>query len=451
MPTPTTLVWPVSFLLSSARLLLEEQIGPVWVSGEISGFTRAASGHCYFTLKDDKAQVRCTLWRHKAQTLRLPKDGLRDGLYVELKATPTIYEMRGDFQLTVETLKLAGQGALYEKFLRMKASLEAEGLFADVRKKTPPEFPQGVALVTSAHGAALHDMLTTLHRRWPQLPVVIYPTMVQGNTAAEQITQAIQTANRRAQQDGVDVLIVARGGGSLEDLWAFNEEIVVRAIAASTLPVISGIGHETDFTLSDFAADIRAPTPTAAAMLAAPDGAAWRRIYREQMQRFQRAMAYRLAQWAQHLDETARQLTHPQTRLDARYAQLHALRQRMAHAWRQQTRPLAQQFGFVCSRLLHQTMQPFPQHAAWQKNQRYFRDAVQRYLTRCAQSVESTQTQLALLNPQQVLERGYAIVHRGKNNEIVRDAQTLDRNETVHIRFAHGEALADIQTTNPYE
>lgn len=440
-------VWPVSFLLNSARLLLEGQIGQVWVSGEISGFTRAASGHCYFTLKDDKAQVRCTLWRHKAQMLRLPKNGLRDGMHVELKVTPTIYEARGDFQLTVDALKLAGQGALYEKFLRMKAVLEAEGLFADERKKALPEFPRGVALITSAHGAALHDMLTTLRRRWPQLPVVIYPTIVQGDIAAEQIAQAIQTANQRAQQDGVDVLIVARGGGSLEDLWAFNEEIVVRTIAASTLPVISGVGHETDFTLSDFAADVRAPTPTAAAMMVAPDGATWRRAYREQVSRLQRAMAYRLAQWAQRLDDAAQRLMHPQAHISAQRAQLDALRQRMAQAWRQQTRPSAQQLNYVHQRFLRQIALPFPQHALWQQKQHLLHNTARHYLTHCAQRIDNAQAQLALLNPQRVLERGYAIVCREKNREIVRDPQRLHKGETVHIRFARGEAVADIQTT----
>ncbi len=417
-------VWPVSFLLQSMRLLLEEQIGQVWVSGEVSGLTRAASGHCYFTLKDDQAQIRCTLWRHKAQQLRLPSGGLRDGLHVELKVTPTIYEARGDLQVNVEAVKLAGQGALYEKFLRMKATLEAEGLFDDARKKALPAFPHGVALVTSPHGAALRDMLTTLRRRWPSLPVMIYPTAVQGDTAAEQIARAIQTANQRAQQDGVDVLIVARGGGSLEDLWAFNEEAVVRAIAASALPVVSGVGHETDTTLSDFVADVRAATPTAAAMQVAPDGTAWRRTYREQYWRIQRAMMHNMAQWTQRLDDAAQRFAHPQERIVAQRVQLNALRQRMVQAWRQHLRPCMQQFNMARQLVQRRVAQPFPQSE---------------------QRLDALRAQLTLLNPQQVLTRGYAIVRREENQEIVRDAQTLRQKETVHIRFAHGEASAEIQ------
>ncbi|MDR0251104.1 MAG: exodeoxyribonuclease VII large subunit, partial [Burkholderiales bacterium] len=278
-PPSSTTAWPVSFLVNSVRLMIERQVGLVWVAGEVSGFTRAASGHCYFVLKDDKAQVRCTLWKTKALALGVGRPAglsLRDGQHVEVRATPTLYEGRGEFQLNVDTVRLAGQGALYERFLQLKAALEAEGVFAAERKRPLPTFPRGVALVTSRHGAALHDMLTTLAQRWPTLPVVLYPTAVQGDGAAAAIADAIRVANARADEDGVDVLIVARGGGSLEDLWAFNEEAVVRAVAASGLPVVSGVGHETDFTLCDFAADVRAPTPTAAATAVAPDGPAWR-------------------------------------------------------------------------------------------------------------------------------------------------------------------------------
>ncbi|MGA8032467.1 MAG: exodeoxyribonuclease VII large subunit, partial [Casimicrobiaceae bacterium] len=244
-------VLPVSLLVSSARLLLERHLGLLWVSGEISGFTRAASGHSYFTLKDASAQVRCVFFRHKAQGLPF---ALRDGLAVEVRATPTIYEARGDFQLGVETVRLAGVGALYEKFLRMKAALEAAGWFDPARKRALPRFPRRIGIVTSLKAAALRDVLTTLSRRYPAAGVVIYPAPVQGAGAADEIAAAIRVANERGD---VDVLIVCRGGGSLEDLWAFNEEAVARAVFESALPVVSGVGHETDFTICDFVADLR--------------------------------------------------------------------------------------------------------------------------------------------------------------------------------------------------
>ena len=258
-------VLPVSLLVGSARLLLERHLGLVWVAGEISGFTRATSGHCYFNLKDASAQVRCVYFRHKAQFAGFP---LRNGLAVEVRATPSIYEARGEFQLNVETVRLAGVGALYEKFARLKARLEEAGYFAPERKRAIPVFPLAVGIVTSPRAAALHDMLTTLARRWPSVRVILYPTPVQGDTAAASIAEAIRAANERSE---VDVLIVGRGGGSIEDLWAFNEEAVANAVFGSRIPIVSAVGHETDFTICDFVADARAPTPTAAAALVVPD------------------------------------------------------------------------------------------------------------------------------------------------------------------------------------
>ncbi|MDR1528878.1 MAG: exodeoxyribonuclease VII large subunit [Burkholderiales bacterium] len=447
VPSEQPAVWSVSFLVNSARLLLEKQLGAVWVTGEISGFTRAASGHCYFTLKDDRAQARCTLWKHKAAALRLPRDGLRDGAHVEVRVTPTLYEARGDFQLNVDTLKLAGQGALYEKFLRLKATLEAEGLFAPEKKRALPSFPCGVGLVTSAHGAALRDMLTTLKTRWSSLPVIIYPTAVQGDGAAEQIVVAIQTANARAFQDGVEVLIVARGGGSLEDLWAFNEEIVARAVAASALPVISGVGHETDITLSDFAADARAPTPTTAAAMVAPDGEMWRHAHYEQIRRWRRAMAYRLGQAAQRLDDAAQRLKHLRADIAAQHAQIDAFAQRLKQAWRRQNSPLAQYLEFVCLRWRRQTERPLPQWTVVEQTRQTVHRAADQYLEARAQKLILLSERLTLLNPRQVLERGYAVVSRA-DGKIVRDAATLRDQESVHMRFARGDAQATIQKTS---
>ena len=302
-------VIPVSLLVSSARLILERHLPLAWISGEISNFTRAASGHCYFNLKDATAQVRCVFFRQKAQFAGF---ALKDGLAVEVRATPSIFEARGEFQLNVETVRLAGIGALYEKFERLKARLAAAGWFAAERKRQLPAFPRRIGIVTSLRAAALSDILTTLRRRWSSAAVILYPAMVQGEGAAADIARAIATASARGE---VDVLIVARGGGSIEDLWAFNEEVVARAIIESSLPIVSGVGHETDFTICDFTADARAPTPTAAATLVVPDGRALRTHVAGIARRWRRASIHALQARQQRVDGLSRRLVHPAAHL----------------------------------------------------------------------------------------------------------------------------------------
>jgi len=252
---PALPVLSVSELNRMARRALESQLPLLWVEGEVSNFTRAASGHWYFAIKDASAQVRCVMFRGRNQFADFTP---ANGDHVEVRALPSLYEARGEFQLGVEQIRRAGAGRLYEAYLRLKAKLEAEGLFDPAKKRPLPRFPRRVGIVTSPQAAALHDVLTALARRMPGLPVVIYPTPVQGASAGAQIAAAIRAAGARAE---CDVLLVCRGGGSLEDLWAFNDEMVARAIAASPLPVVSGVGHETDFTLADFAADLRARRP----------------------------------------------------------------------------------------------------------------------------------------------------------------------------------------------
>ena len=281
-------VFSVRELNFAAKQLLENGLPLLWVRGEVSNFVCAASGHWYFSLKDEQAQVRCVMFRHKSQYLDWqPKNGMQ----VEVLALATLYEARGDFQLTLEQMRPAGLGALYEAFERLKKKLEGEGLFDAARKRVLPSMPAQIGIVTSPQAAALRDVLTTLARRMSGIPVVLYPTPVQGEGAAQKIAQAIRLANERAE---CDVLIVCRGGGSIEDLWAFNEEVVARAIAASTIPVVSGVGHETDFTIADFVADERAPTPTAAAQRVAPDRDALLRSLRDMAQHLQRAQRNRL-------------------------------------------------------------------------------------------------------------------------------------------------------------
>ncbi|MDQ5850212.1 MAG: exodeoxyribonuclease VII large subunit, partial [Pseudomonadota bacterium] len=261
---PGAEVVTVSELLRSVRDTLERRFPLMWVRGELSNFSRAPSGHCYFTLKDGAAQVDCVMFRSRAVALDAE---LRDGAQVEVRAAATLYEPRGRFQLTVEALRRAGLGPLYERFLRLKEKLEREGVFDPALKRPLPEFPRCIGILTSLRAAALRDVLTTLARRNAAIPVIVYPVPVQGEGAAARIAAMLRAASERNE---CDVLLLVRGGGSFEDLWQFNEEAVARAIRASRIPVVAGVGHETDFTIADFAADCRAPTPTAAAELASP-------------------------------------------------------------------------------------------------------------------------------------------------------------------------------------
>ncbi|MBL8384780.1 MAG: exodeoxyribonuclease VII large subunit, partial [Burkholderiales bacterium] len=310
-PAPAERVLAVSEFARSVRGLVERGFPAVLVRGEISNFTRAPSGHLYFALKDASAQVRCVMWRGRAALLQW-RPG--DGDAVEVRAAASFYEARGEFQLTVESVRRAGAGALFEAFLRLKDKLAREGLFDAARKRPLPEFPRAIGVVTSTAAAALHDVLTTLGRRAPMVPVVIYPAPVQGDGAAARLAQAVATASARAE---VDVLIVCRGGGSIEDLWSFNDEGLARAIAACRMPVVAGVGHETDFTIADFAADVRAATPTAAAEAASPA----RDVLAARLAAVARGLARSvrdgLARRRQRLDYAVRDLQAPAERLAA--------------------------------------------------------------------------------------------------------------------------------------
>lgn len=324
-------VLSVTELNRSVRLLLEQTLPLAWVAGEISNLTVAASGHWYFALKDKQAQVRCVMFRSRAMALDFRP---QEGMQVELRATPALYEARGEFQLNVDFMRRAGLGALFEQFERLKARLAAEGLFASERKRALPAFPRRIGIVTSPAAAALRDVLTTLRRRMPGIEVVLYPTPVQGEGAALQIAQALRKAGERAE---VELLIVCRGGGSIEDLWAFNEEVVARAIAASPLPVISGVGHETDVTIADFVADRRAPTPTAAAELASPNRAELSARLQQLLRRLTRDVERTLQSGGQRLDYAARRLVHPGQRLEKQHLLLRQLQGRLRQAWQRRS------------------------------------------------------------------------------------------------------------------
>ncbi|WP_137718996.1 exodeoxyribonuclease VII large subunit [Methylobacillus flagellatus] len=421
MPTQIPHVLTVSELNRLAREVLERSIPLFWVSGEVSNFTRAASGHWYFSLKDQGAQVRCVMFRGRNSYLDWQP---REGDKVEARAVVTLYEARGDFQLTVESLQRAGLGALFEAFERLRMKLQAEGLFDAGRKRALPALPRQIGIVTSPDAAALRDVLTTLKRRMPGIPVVIYPTPVQGKGAAERIAAAIQRASTRAE---CDVLIVCRGGGSIEDLWQFNEELVARAIASCSMPVISGVGHETDTTIADFVADQRAPTPTAAAELATPDRLSLLQRLTQQQAQLHRRLQQRLQNHAQQLDFLARRLLSPSQQLAGRSAALKQLQWRLQSASLQLASKPA-----VTLKQLHWRLQTAAQ---------------QRLQYRRQQLVQLSQS-LGHLNPQAVLSRGYALVHLD-DGKLVRSSQQLEPGSTVRLVLGEGEATAVVDGKSP--
>lgn len=434
-------VLTVSELNRMARRALESQLPLLWVEGEVSNFTRAASGHWYFSLKDANAQVRCVMFRGRNQFADFTP---ANGDHIELRALPSLYEARGEFQLGAESIRRAGAGRLYEAFLKLKAKLEAEGLFEPAKKRALPRFPHCLGIVTSPQAAALHDVLTALARRMPGLPVILYPTPVQGAGAGAQIAAAIRTAAGRAE---CDVLLVCRGGGSLEDLWAFNDEAVARAIAASPMPVVSGVGHETDFTLADFAADLRAPTPTAAAELASP----LRQELRQQLDHLARQLRHHLARRQhgemQRLDYLARRLLHPAEQLRRQQLALNPLAQRLHRAVR--TRLAHEQLRIA--RLDQRLVTPL--HAIRLEQQRLdaldarARRAMEGGRVRRRLTLARLASSLAHLNPEGVLARGYSIVQR-ENGAIVQDAATLDAGDSIGIRFHRGQARATVDAVD---
>lgn len=442
--TPNPMLMPVasvSDFVLQIRRALEANIPLCWVGGEISNLTRAASGHLYFTLKDARAQIRCTMWRNRAQLLPFQ---LREGMQVEVRANISLYEARGDLQLSVDSIRRAGMGNLYEIFLRLKAQLEAEGLFASARKRPLPTLPRGIGIITSPAAAALQDVLTTLARRAPALPVVLYPSPVQGEGAAAQLASAIATANARATQDGVDVLLLCRGGGSMEDLWAFNEEVLVRAVAASALPVISGVGHETDTTLADFAADLRAPTPTAAAEILSAGWFEQRSRLPRLLERLQRALQHRLGNADQRLLHLQQRLIHPRTRLARSAERLKLLRLRLDNTLRMRLQRQQVRLQNLRHRL-DRTQPDLAQRQACLKGlELALTQTMQRRLEKLRSRTHLAGNSLELLNPHAILQRGYAIV-RDEAGQIVRQAASLPNQARIEIQLADSSLQARVE------
>ncbi|MDF7681572.1 exodeoxyribonuclease VII large subunit [Enterobacteriaceae bacterium ESL0689] len=407
LPSSSPPVLSVSRLNQTVRQLLEQEIGLLWISGEISNFSQPASGHWYFTLKDDNAQVRCAMFRNSNRRVTFRP---QHGQQVLVRANITLYEPRGDYQIIVESLQPAGEGLLQQKYEQLKAQLAAEGLFDQQHKKGLPAPAHCVGIITSPTGAALHDILQILKRRDPALPVIIYPTAVQGDDAPAQIIRAIELANRRQE---CDVLIVGRGGGSLEDLWSFNDERVARAIFASHIPMVSAVGHETDITIADFVADLRAPTPSAAAELVSRNQQELQRQLQSGQQRLAMAMDYFLAQRHQRFDALYHRLQqqHPQLRLVRQQASLERLRQRLRQGMETRLRYTIQRQQRLEQRLnLQNPLSAIHRIQSYLQQLEYrLAESIRGRLSDQREQFSNRVTHLEAVSPLATLARGYSV------------------------------------------
>lgn len=428
---------PISLLNRLARERLEAAFPLCWVAGEVSNLSYAASGHVYFSLKDSSAQARCIMFRSRAQLLGWR---IENGQHIEARVLVTLYEARGDFQLSVETARQAGAGSLFERFLRLRDKLEREGLFSPAAKRPLPAFPRRVGIVTSPQAAALRDVLSTLERRAPQVGIVLYPSPVQGEGAATLIARAIESAGQRGE---CDVLIVCRGGGSMEDLWAFNDEAVARAIRSCPLPVVSGIGHETDFTIADFAADRRAPTPTAAAELAVPETRALLTRLTTLRASLQRALARRIEGHAQQLDWLARRLQHPQEIIARRRQILQQQDKDLRLGIRQALAQAAGELADCSRRLSINRPDPARLRALLERLAERLAAARQNTLLDKQNQLARLAAGLAHLNPTAVLARGYAMV-ADEQGRLVRDSKTLEPKQRVAVFLGQGRFAARV-------
>lgn len=430
----------VSWLNRAAREALEGSFPLMWIAGEVSTLTRAASGHVYFTLKDEDAQVRCTMWRNRAQLLPFR---LEHGMRVEVRALVTLFEPRGDYQLSVEAVRQAGIGNLYEAFLRLKARLEAEGLFDPAIKRPLPRFPRGIAVVTSPQAAAWRDVTAAFSRRAPHLPLTLYPTPVQGDGAPARIAAAIATASRRAIADGNDVLLLVRGGGSLEDLAAFNDEAVARAIRSCRLPVVVGVGHETDVSIADFAADLRAATPTAAAELASAGFADLHERLQALAARLARGMHRRLETAAQRLDRAATRLIHPRQRIEQAYLRLTNLAQRLQSRAHQQLAASQARTHTLGLRLAARRPDISARRGQLETLAGRLERAAHGIVQRQQSRLDAIGQHLLHLDPRGVLARGYSIT-RDAGGSIVRDAASLEAGARIQVEFHNGRIDATV-------
>ncbi|MCL6744581.1 exodeoxyribonuclease VII large subunit [Kosakonia sp. R1.Fl] len=439
-------IFTVSRLNQSVRLLLERELGQVWISGEISNFTQPASGHWYFTLKDDTAQVRCAMFRNSNRRVTFRP---QHGQQVLVRANITLYEPRGEYQIIVESMQPAGEGLLQQRYEQLKAKLAAEGLFDQQFKKPLPSPAHCVGVITSKTGAALHDILHVLKRRDPSLPVVIYPTAVQGEDAPAQIVRAIELANAREE---CDVLIVGRGGGSLEDLWSFNDERVARAIFASRIPVVSAVGHETDVTIADFVADLRAPTPSAAAEIVSRNQLELLRQVQAMQQRLEMSMDYYLAGRNRRFAQVHHRLQqqHPQLRLARQQTVLERLQQRMHNALDNQLKRASVRQQRTVQRLNQQNPQPRIHRAQSRIQQLEYRlsQNVRDRLSSTRERFGSAITHLEAVSPLATLARGYSVT-TAIDGKVLKQTKQVKAGDKLTTRLNDGWVESEVSAVTP--
>lgn len=444
--TPERDVYTPSRLNREARTLLERGLPALWIEGEISNLSRPSSGHWYFSIKDESAQLRCAMFRQRNLLARFSP---KDGQLVLLRGRVSLYEPRGDFQFLVDHIEEAGEGALRRRFDLLKTKLAAEGLFATERKRALPKLPRRIGVITSPSGAAIRDVLHILRRRFCTIPILIYPVPVQGAAAAVQIAAAIQLASARAE---CDVLILARGGGSLEDLWSFNEEVVARAIAACAIPLVSGVGHEVDFTIADFVADVRAPTPSGAAELVAPDCNEWFRSFALLSRRMSATLGRALGTQNDRVVWLQRRLNqlHPGVALRQRAQRLDELEQRMIRVLRQQLRHRSALLAQQHAHLRHAS--PAVRLATAKGRLDVARGAIAAALRTRIESLKSrlavTTGTLDAISPLATLQRGYAIVTDAAGH-VITDAGSVSAGMQVQARLAAGRIRARVEQTFP--
>jgi exodeoxyribonuclease VII large subunit len=441
LPFEERRILSVSGLNREARRIVETGLGTVWVEGEVSNLSRPSSGHLYWSLKDAEAQVRCAMFRMSARGLGFE---LANGQQILIRARASLYEARGEYQLIVDYAEEAGEGVLRRRFEELKRKLAAEGLFDAARKKPIPKMPQRIGVITSPTGAALRDVLIALHRRFPATAVLVYPTPVQGTGAAEEIARTLELADRRAE---CDVLILTRGGGSLEDLWSFNEEIVARAIAKLELPIIVGVGHEIDFTIADFVADLRAPTPSQAAELAVPDQREWVKRFAHVGDRLALAVRRQIAADERRVTVLAHRLTrcHPGVHLRQKAQRLDEMEGRLVRAVERRIAARKLKLARLATALAHAS----PAHKLAHVRARF--RSVQADLRRALlRQVERTQHRLTLaarslqsLSPLATLERGYAIVSDA-NGKVLTEGAATKPGAAIDVRLARGGLKATV-------
>jgi exodeoxyribonuclease VII large subunit len=437
-------IFSVSQLNRQARQLLETHLPLLWVEGELSNVSTPSSGHWYFTLKDEQAQVRCCMFRNRNMLVRFRP---QQGQHVLLRARVSLYEGRGDYQIIAEHMEEAGSGALQRAFDQLKHKLAAEGLFNEAHKKALPPLPKHIGVITSPTGAAIRDVLSVLERRFPGIPVTVIPVAVQGKESAPQIVKAIELANRCGL---FDVLLLTRGGGSMEDLWSFNEEIVARAIFNSHLPIVCGVGHEVDFTIADFVADLRAPTPSAAAELLVPDGEEWLDKFIGFEVLLEEAMSRRLQQWQKHLHHLRQRLRHPRERLEQQAQRLDNLELRLKN----HLKHLLVNYKNRLAQLQLRQQAHHPQVRISQLSERVnnlqarLHAGQYRLIERKKQALGESVRMLNTLSPLNTLERGYALVTDPQTRQVVTDSDQVIPGAQISARLAKGELICRVEAIN---